>query len=136
MNYDLSNTYQKGKFLAEVDRLTEASEYVTLARVPQPRSGNQNRYLHALLGLMSVYTGYTLNEIKDTVKDHFAPRYFRGGREFVQHTSDMNKEDMTAFIDKVRNWGNSNGFYLPTVEEWQKNWREIDKEINSYKQGK
>ena len=136
MNYDLSNDYQLKRFRADVQLFTANGCYVNLERLAKPRSDNQNRYLHALLGLLCTYTGYTINEMKDTVKEHFAPRYLRGEKEFIRHTSEMTKEEMTDFIDKIRHWGNSNGFYLPTVDEWQQNWKEIDTEIQNYKRGR
>jgi hypothetical protein len=139
-NYDLSNSFKRQQFLAEVKKFVSAEDYVTLQRIAKPRSSNQNRYLHALLGLLCTYTGYTINEMKDTCKVWFAPRYFREPKtkhevrvEFIRHTSEMTKEEMTDFIDKIRHWGNSNGYYLPTVEEWQTNWREIDEQINQFR---
>jgi len=136
VSYDLSNDFKRRQFEADVAQHLENRDYVTLARVAKPRSTNQNRYLHALLGLLSVYTGFTLEEIKSIAKRKFAGKYTKDGVNFIRETKNMNKEEMTTFIEKLRLWGIQDiGCPMPTVEEWQSNWKAINEQINQFKLG-
>ena len=128
--YDLSNPFQAQQFEVQVERLRSKKDVVRLEHVPKPRSNNQNKYLHALYGLMAQYTGYSTEEVKTISKRHLGYYYERGGHKFLVETSKMDTKQMTEFIDKVRLWGIEDvGCYLPTVEEWQGNWKELETQV-------
>jgi len=133
-NYDLSNEFKQRQFLAECKKHMEQQSYVTLERVPKPRTTNQNKYVHAIFGLLAAYTGFTVDEVKELAKRKFAERYEKNGVTFMRGTSEMSTADMTVFIDKLRKWGNEDiGCYCPSADEWAVNWKEIDEQIKSYK---
>lgn len=86
------------------------TEYIIRMYVNHPtRSVGQNRMFHAVLGVYAVYTGRTLQDLKDDFKrEHFYEwKTDKQGREYkhVKETSKATTEEMTGAINKLLVWG-------------------------------
>lgn len=90
------------------------------------RSGNQNRYLHVILGVLAMETGNTL----DYVKEHYFKRLvnpelfiiekddrFVGKVSALRSSKDLTKEEMSLAIDRYRKWAADEGIYLPSPDD-------------------
>lgn len=105
---------------------------VTIENYKRTRSLGQNNLLHKYLTKMGEEIGYDLNEMKDLMKLKFGvmePVVDKNGNEVYdpetgelqekqKSTADYKTDEMTVFIDKIRQFSHEVlGCYLPTVEE-------------------
>lgn len=121
MTYDLSDTLDLRKADARYEAMKLKGAVIDLTE-KAPRSGNQNRYVHALLGAIAMETGNTLEYVKTHYfkvmlnKDLFVvEKYdpFLGKVVDIRSSADLTKEEMSTAIDRFRNWAASEGYYLP-----------------------
>jgi len=128
MLYDNSNPLQRQNFLARARLLAERGEVVEL-RSKKQRTLNQNAYLHVLFGYFASQYGETADYVKEEYfkklvnRDWFVvssgiDKFTGRLRERVRSTSELTIEEMSACIDRFRNWSSKEaGIYLPTSEE-------------------
>ncbi len=70
--------------------------------IPDNRTSQQNKYLHAILGEIAEDTGHSLNEVKQIMKYKCGLFHeTRGGATIYQSTADMTKEQLGNFIDQI-----------------------------------
>ena len=66
------------------------------------RTQPQNSYLHGVVfKLIADHTGYTLEEIKDAMKEKFASKTDENGLVIVEQTSKMSTLRMMQFIEDI-----------------------------------
>lgn len=127
MLYDLSNPLQCESFKVKVEALAKKGCIVELTEKKPPRSDNQNRYLHAVLGYTAVYFGETLEYVKEYYFKKLCNRDLfviykedkRIGRTIAdtRSTADLDMGEMTTAIERYRNWCAGEGCYVPSPEE-------------------
>ena len=88
---------------------------ITIEKLSAKRSLQQNAYIHVLFtefmeGLNDLGNDYTMEQVKMLCKLKFALKDIVDmstgeviGQE-IQHTSDMTKEEVSIFIEKIINW--------------------------------
>ena len=131
MKYDLS--ISKEKQLAEryFKKLCESGARIELKKFHSSRSLNQNNYFHVCCKILSDYSGYTVDEIKLIIKDDLEfMKYQKGGHQFYRSSADLDKAEFGDLVDYVRGFGESNGCYLPTPDEYYESQFEIEKQFN------
>lgn len=90
------------------------------------RSPSQNRYLHLLIGVVAMETGVSL----DYAKEHYFKRLvnrnifcleiddrFFGKMEVLRSSADLTKEEAIMAIDRFKQWGREQGWYMPDANE-------------------
>ena len=91
------------------------------------RTGNQNRFLHVIIGVVAMETGNTLAYTKEAYfKRLVNPGLFvvekddplAGKVSVLRSTRDLTKEEMSVAIDRFRNWAAGQGFYLPSPDDY------------------
>ena len=100
------------------DKLVKDGSKIELRKIAPKRTINQNSYVHALFTLWGTHFGYSVDEAKQVIKSHLGYVYEKKGVWFCERTSEMDTKQLAIFIDKFRNWSNSEGLYLPTSEEY------------------
>ena len=82
------------------------------------RTQPQNSYLHGVVfKLIADHTGYTLEEIKDAMKDKFASRIDDLGLKIVEPTHKMNTQRMGEFIEDICRFAATElDIYIPPPE--------------------
>jgi len=126
--FDLSGEFYRNALAQAVKTATERGDIVRFERVPKPRSTNQNRYYWAMMAIISDYTGFTVEESHIICKRYAKLFYTKNGNKqhvFLKSTADLDTVEMTEYITKVRDLGDSMGCYLPSSEEFLTNWKEI-----------
>ena len=90
------------------------------------RTPRQNNYLHLIIGAVAMETGNTIEYTKEKYfKRMVNPDLFirwkddrlLGKTEYLRHSSELTKEEMTQAIDKFRNWAATEGWYLPSPDD-------------------
>ena len=101
---------------------------------PKKRTLTQNRYLHLIISLLAIETGYNLDEAKILLKRECNFMiYEKNGNKFLKRSRDLDTKELTDWIEWIRNYAGTNGIYLPTPDDYQRNWAEIEKEIERHK---
>lgn len=111
------------------NKLLAEGAKIELKRLPQKRTLSQNSYVHKLFALAGAHFGYTGEEMKIVVKRILGYVYTKDEQEFYSQTSDMSIKELTAFIDRFRNWSSHEGCYLPSSDEMGQHWDYWAKEI-------
>lgn len=126
MLYDLSRLTDKSRLHSRLQRLEEAGAVVELAE-KRTRTCSQNNYLHLILGYYAGETGNTIDYVKENYFKRLCNRdvfvevrtdRWLGDIEVLKSSRSLSTEEMSAAIDRFRNWSSSEcGIYLPEAHE-------------------
>lgn len=133
MEYDLNHPVDLARFETRVLSLKLNKKRIELTEIRQNRTIKQNSYLHVVLSLYGIDSGYTLEEAKTLFKRLAGLVYEKDGNKFLKSTSDMDTKELTDFIEFIREKSSIEGCYIPTSEEYLTNKYSIDKEIDNHK---
>jgi len=137
MIYDLSKELEKAKYKERVNHLYTKGANVELKQVKLRRSITQNSYLHVCITLFSIEYGSSIYEMKQELKNWYGFYTDKGGVIIYGETSKMNSEELTTFIEWIRNKAVKDlGLYIPTSEEYIENQSEINRIIYNNKKYK
>ena len=126
---------QREKFNFYVERLKDYDGIIELTKKFKPRTIQANKYLHVLIALYAINTGYTLDEMKIVLKrECYFMTYEKNGVKFLKKSSELNTKELSDWIEWIRNKAGMEGLYLPSAEDHHRNWEEIEQEIESNKQ--
>ena len=132
MKFNLKTELEK--FFFYVDKFKKLECIVELKQIRKPRTSQQNKYLHVIITLFAIETGYTLDEMKTILKrDCLIMRYEKNGTTFLKKSSGMDTKELTMWIDWIRNRASGSGFFIPSPDDYLRNWTEIEKEIEQHK---
>lgn len=141
MVYDTSNPLDNANFLLRAKKLAESGKIVELTEKKPRRSLPQNKFLWLCLSYWGSQTGYTKEEAETIYKNvnsdiYYTRRVIAGiDVEYIRHTYELDTAEMTASIEKWRNWAAMNDaypVYIPSPEDYQLvQMMEIDVSKNS-----
>lgn len=135
MKLNLSTPYDKAKAQTRLNVLIDKGANIELTEIRQKRSIKSNAYLHVLVSLCAIEWGYTLDEMKTSLKRECEfMRYTKNKQLFLKRTREFDSKELSDFIEWIRDYAGVQGLYLPTSEEYIMHQFEIDKEINTNKQ--
>ena len=141
MIYNLSMPLDRERFATRANILLQKQTIVDLTE-KMLRSGQQNSYLHLLIGVVAMDVGVTLDYAKREYfkrlvnKDIFIRKVqdkFTGEGEVIRSSADLSVEEMTIAIDRFKRWGAENGFYFPSPED-EARLRDIEIEMGRMRQ--
>lgn len=96
--------------------------------IPNNRTSQQNKYLHAILREIAEHTGHSLNEVKQIMKYTFGLFHKKKFVIIYDSTADMTKEQLGNFIDKIVIFASENlGMVILSPEEYFSNSNENTK---------
>ena len=132
MKFNLKKDREKFNFY--VDKLKDFDGIVELTKKFKPRSIQANKYLHVCISLFAIQTGYTLEEMKIVLKRecHFMT-YEKQDNKFLKKSSTLNTKELAEWITWIRNKASNNEFYIPSSDDYHRNWVEIESEIEAHK---
>jgi len=134
MFYDLAVPLDLKEAEARFSYLAKNGKKITLVEKRKKRSYSQNRYLHLIVGLFAVSTGYTLAEAKLLYKLQYKEVYCytKRNQKFIRSSADLDTKEMAESISRFRNWSNSEaGIYLPSANE-EHLLNSIERELEKY----
>lgn len=123
MRYDGSNPLHAEQSRLRLEKFIKDGKIFDLTEKSPIRSLNQNSYLWAALGYWGLQTGYTKDEAEAYYKDINRDIYHRhkviAGVEvdYIRHTYELDKNEMSITIDRFRNWAAANGIYIPSPDD-------------------
>ena len=125
MIYYLKDDYSREKCIHRFNWLLERAVAIELTDITR-RSTAANNYLHVCLGAVALSVGETLEYVKQEiykrmvnpdifVREHDNPRL--GRVVSLRSSADLNKEEMSASIDRFRKWAAEQGIYTPSPDD-------------------
>lgn len=131
MILDLKISHDLNKAEVYFAKLVKHGSKIELKKIPERRTLNQNSYVHKLFTLYGGHFGWSPSEAKAVVKRLLGYVYKRDDEWFLMHTSEMDTRELTTFIDRFRNHSASEGYYLPSPDEFSENYVEMMKQVES-----
>lgn len=132
MNFRLPQDIEKFNF--HVSKAIDYTGTVSLVLKRSKRSLRQNNYIHVLFALYAIEIGLTLEESKTDLKRYCSfMHYEKHGKKYLKQTSKMDTKALAEFTTWIRNYAGMNGVYLPSSEDYFRNWESIEKEIEAHK---
>lgn len=128
MIYDTSNPLDKANFLLRAKKLAESGKIVELTEKKPRRTLSQNSFLWLCLSYWGCQTGYTKEEAETIYKNvnrelYYTHKVIAGVEiEYIRHTYELDTAEMTASIERFRNWAAMNDacpVYIPSPEDYQ-----------------
>ena len=126
MIYDLNKPLDRDRFAVRVQHLMDRSAMVDLTEKAY-RTGNQNRYLHALIGAVALEVGETMEYVKrmyyKTTANYALYVMTKDDKllgeqvTVLRSSADLTKEEMNASITRFKVWAAKEGIYLPEPED-------------------
>lgn len=128
MIYDTSNPLDKANFMLRARKLAESGKIVELTEKKPKRTLSQNSFLWLCLSYWGSQTGYTKEEAETIYKNvnlelYYTHKVIAGVEiEYIRHTYELDTAEMTASIERFRNWAAMNDacpVYIPSPEDYQ-----------------
>jgi hypothetical protein len=125
MIYDLTREWDVTRIKARVMAMIRQGKTVELTDKSR-RSGNQNRYLHLILGVVAMETGHPLEYVKAQYfkllcnRDLFLVERddpLAGRVTELRSSADLTKEEMATAIDRYVNWATQQGWRIPDPDD-------------------
>lgn len=121
MKYNLSKELDAQNLRSKIEYHLAKKNTIELKKVVNKRSNPQNRYLHLILTVFAINTGYTVSESKKMYKSKYNPDiyiYEKKGTKFLRSSADLDTKEMTVSIDRFRNFVSQEfGVYIPSPDE-------------------
>ena len=126
MLYDLSNPLQNESFKVKAEALAKKGGIVELTEKKPQRSLQANKYLHVIIAYFALQVGETAEYVKRYYfkllcnKDTFVMEVddkYMGKLKVLRSSADLDTAEMTACIERFRNWASGEGVYIPSPEE-------------------
>lgn len=135
MKLNLSKPFDLNKAETRFKILRDKGAKIELTEIRPKRTIRQNSYLHVVISLFAIEIGNNLDEMKTDLKRACEfMRYTKNGNQYLKRTRDMNTQELTEFIEWIRDYAGKQGLYIPTADEYIMHQFEIDKNINNHKQ--
>lgn len=128
MIYDTSNPLDKANFMLRARKLAESGKIVELTEKKPKRTLSQNSFLWLCLSYWGSQMGYTKEEAETIYKNvnrelYYTHKVIAGVEiEYIRHTYELDTAEMTASIERFRNWAAMNDacpVYIPSPEDYQ-----------------
>lgn len=128
MQYDGNNPLHVEQARTRLEQLIKNKKVFELTEKKPKRTGQQNRYLHVILGFFACETGNTLEWVKQQYfKKLVNPAIFirekedkyMGKVKYLRSSADLDATEMSLAIDRWRNWCSMEaGIYIPNVDDY------------------
>jgi hypothetical protein len=123
MKYDLSSELELKKFKVYSARLQVQQRKVELKEIKKPRSLKAQKYLQVCIKAYAEHFDFTTDEAKTVLKRAAGNlMYEKAGYKFLKSLADLDEEELSGFIDFVREYAEENGLYIETSDEHLSNF--------------
>lgn len=130
MKFDLSQADDRIRAGNYFNKLLGQDARIEIKKHRDAKSPQQNKYLYACFKVLSDYSGYTIEEIKQILKTMSSVMVReKGGHVFFRSISELDSKEMTTFIDEVRQFGLDQDCYIFSPDEFYQNQFNIEKQL-------
>lgn len=130
MLLDLSLEFDRDLFEKRSKHILDKRLKIEMTVKRELKSLSQLKYLYVCLNMYAVYVGETLERVKVDLKLEcpFMHEDYRG-YVYLISSAELDTKQMTNFIEWIRNNAAMKGVFIPSPEEYRRNWIEYEKEI-------
>jgi len=133
MLFNLPNDSERFKF--KVNQALEKGGIHELTERRPKRTLSQNKYLHVLISLYSIEIGLTRSESKTDLKRECEFMvYVKNGNKYLLSSAGLDTKGLYNWIEWIKDYAGRKGIYLPSPEDYKRNWEAIENEIEAHKQ--
>lgn len=134
MLLDLNLEFDRELFEKRSKSVLEKRSKIELTEKRELKSLSQLKYLHVCIRLFAIYVGNSESRMKIDLKLE-CPFMHENYRGFVYlfSAAELDTKQMTDFIDWIRNYASMNGVFIPSPDNYKRNWVEYEKEIEACK---
>lgn len=130
VKFDLKKDIDLKRAKMYFEKLINDSAKIELKKFAKKRTLQQNAYFHCACTILSDFSGYTVEEMKLIIKDKLEfMNYDKGGHHFYRSSADLNKEEFMILVDYTRGFGQDQGCYIPTPQEYYESQFDTEKEL-------
>lgn len=134
MKLDLNIEYDRERAKMYFQKLLDMDCKIEIKKLAVSRTLKHNAYLHVCISLFAIDFGYTIDEAKIILKRQCSFMTYRKGKSiFLKKTSKMKSDELTKFVDFIREFAAKHSCYIPTSEEYLTNKFSIDKTIDNHR---
>lgn len=134
MLLDLNIDFDRKKFQNRSKKLLDKKVKIELTEKHKLRSIVHNAYCHVCISLFCIHIGYTLDEGKTHLKRKCEfMKYEKDGELFLKKSSKLDSKQMTDWIEWIRNYSGMKDIFIPSPDDYRRNWVEYEKEIEACK---
>ena len=125
---------EKERFKFYYDQLQSYEGVIELKKIRKKRTIRQNSYLHVLINMYAIEYGDRLEEAKQDLKRECSfMNYVKNGKIYYKSSADLDTLGLHNWIEWIKDYAGQNGLYLPSADDYQRNWIEIERTIESNK---
>ena len=134
MLYDFKKDFDIEMYKKRSKELIDKKAIIELKEKRAKRTLSQNSYLHVCIAMYAIYVGETLNRTKTDLKREcsFMVEIYKG-KKYLISSADLNTKELTNWIEWIRNYASMNGIFIPSPDDYRRNWAEYEKEIQACK---
>ncbi len=134
MLYDFKKDFDIEMYNKRSKELIEKKAIVEVKEKRGKRTLSQNSYLHVCITMFAIFVGETLNRTKTDLKRdcYFMVEEYKG-KKYLISSADLNTKELTKWIEWIRNYASVNGVFIPSPDDYRRNWAEYEKEIQACK---
>jgi hypothetical protein len=118
MKYNTTKEDELARFRKRGTALIKKGAVVELMEAKDDGSDPQRRYLHAIMQIVARDRGIVFDKFKSAIIVHLGYYTEVMGVKVRQHTTEMSKLEYGRLIDDYYNWTISEGYLIPTSEEY------------------
>ncbi len=134
MLYDFKKDFDVEMFKKKSKELIDKKAIVEVKEKRKKRTLSQNSYLHVCINMYAIFVGETLNRTKTDLKREcsFMVEEYKG-KKYLISSSNLNTKELKNWIEWIRNYASMNGVFIPSPDDYRRNWAEYEKEIQACK---
>ncbi len=126
---------EKEKFKFHFDQLQDYEGIIELKKIRKKRTIRQNSYLHVLITMYAIEYGDRLEEAKQDLKRECPfMTYTKKGKRYYKSSADLDTFGLHEWIEWIKDYAGQNGIYLPSADDYKRNWAEIERTVELNKQ--
>jgi hypothetical protein len=125
MIYDLKSKEDVAMMGRKLRKFIAQGFTVIIDKKREKISNPQMRYIYLMFRFFAVDNGFTNEEAKTEIKRAIGYTYEKNGKPFLQSLTALDTKTATEFIERMRNWSATQGFYMPAPNEpmeWVENY--------------
>ena len=134
MLYDFKKDFDIEMYNKRSKELIEKKAIVDLRAKRKKATLSQNSYLHVCINMYAIFIGETLNITKTDLKRDCPFMVFKhNGRQYLRSSTDLDRKGKTEWIEWIRNHASVRGVFIPSPDDYRRNWAEYEKNIEACK---
>lgn len=134
MLYDFKNDFDIEMFNKRSKELIDEKAIIEIKKRRKKGTLSQNSYLHVCINMYAIFIGETLNRTKTDLKRECPFMIEKhNDKKYLRSSVDLDSKEKTDWIEWIRNFASMRGVFIPSPDDYRRNWAQYEKEIQACK---